>query len=97
MVAVKKEIIERDGVQGVFITRDEYREYVEFQQNRDRTLGTMRAQMKAQDYAHTKEKIEFARDVKNFIDTAGLDNLKALAGERAVEVLDRANEILATE
>lgn len=81
----------------VLISKDELREYEELKAKRDRSLGSMRAQMQAQDYAHTKEKVAFARDVKKLIDTAGIKNLTALADKLAVEVLDRANEILAQE
>lgn len=88
-----REIVERDGVQGVFITRDELREYRELQAKRDRSENSLRAQMRTQN----QEKIEFARKVAKFMELAGLDNLTALAGKSAEELLDRANEILAEE
>ncbi len=89
----KRELAERDGVLGVIISRDEYREYQELQQKRDRSECSLRAQMRAQN----QEKYDFAREVVKLMELAGLDNLKALAGKSAEELFDRANEILAEE
>ena len=47
----RRETAERDGVLGVIISRDEYREYVELQQKRDRSELSLRAQMRLQNQA----------------------------------------------
>lgn len=70
-IKTERTITEQDGVAGVFITRDEYREYVELQQKRDRSEGSLRTQMRIQE----QEKINFAREVIRFIKVAGLKNL----------------------
>lgn len=89
----QRETIEQDGVQGVFITRDEYREYVELQQKRDRSECSLRAQMRAQNQAA----LNLSRKVVKLTELAGLGNLAALSGNVANDAYELANDILAEE
>ncbi len=90
MAAVERK---RDGVLGVIISRDEYREYVELQQKRDRSENSLRAQMRLQNQAA----LNLSRKVTKLVELAGIENLKALAGNLAIDAYDLANEILAEE
>lgn len=84
---------ERTADGEVIISKDEYREYTELKAKRDRSEASMRARM----LEAIQAKTEFARKVAKLIEAAGLENLTALAGPFAEEVLDIANEILAEE
>ena len=89
----KRELTERDGVLGVIISRDEYREYVELQQKRDRSENSLRAQMRLQNQAA----LNLSRMILKMFEKAGYENLSALAGNVVQDIYDLANEILATE
>ena len=84
----KRELAERDGVLGVIISKDEYREYVELQQKRDRSENSLRAQMRLQKQAA----LNLSRKVVQLLDAN-----KGLKSALACDVYDLANEILATE
>ena len=89
----KRELAERDGVLGVIISKDEYREYVELQQKRDRSENSLRAQMRLQNQAA----LNLSRMIVKTFEKAGYENLSALAGDVVQDIYDLANEILATE
>ncbi len=89
----KRELAERDGVLGVIISKDEYREYVELQQKRDRSENSLRAQMRLQNQAA----LNLSRMILKTFEKAGYENLSALAGDVVQDIYDLANEILATE
>ena len=82
-----------DGVLGILISRDQYREYVELQEGRDRSEMSLRAQMRAQN----QHALELARLIVKSFDRVGYDSIQLLMGESAGEIYDRANEILAEE
>ena len=90
----KRELKENaDGILGIIISRDEYREYDELKRKRDRSECSLRAQMKAQNQAA----LNLSRKVTQLIEKAGLQNLITLAGNLANDTYDLANEILASE
>ncbi len=82
----KMNLTENEGVLGVIISRDEYREYEELKAKRDRSEASMRARMQTQN----QEVIDFAKFVKTFFD----ENLSALAIKGALRIYDRAKEII---
>ena len=89
----RRETAERDGEMGAIISKDEYREYVELQQKRDRSENSLRAQMRLQNQAA----LNLSRMILKTFEKAGYENLSALAGDVVQDIYDLANEILATE
>ena len=78
-----------DGVLGVIISRDEYREYVELQKKRDRSELSMRARM----IENNKNALELSRKVlKLFEKNPGMKY-----DELYDDIYDLANVILAEE
>ena len=77
----------------VVITKDELREYEELKAKRDRSEGSLRAQMRLQNQAALK----LASMISKSFDTAGSENLRLLMGNIVEDIYDLANEILATE
>ena len=88
VVERKREFAEHEGGLGVVISRDEYREYTELKAKRDRSEGSLRAQMRLQNQAA----LNLSRKVVQLLDAnKGLNSLLADT------VYELANEILATE
>lgn len=82
----RKRELTADG--NVVITRDELREYEELKAKRDRSEGSLRAQMRLQNQAA----LNLSRKVVQLLDAN-----KGLKSALACEVYELANEILATE
>ncbi len=83
-------VIERKREQtenGIVISKDEFREYQELQQKRDRSECSLRAQMRTQNQAA----LNLARKVVQLLDAN-----KGLKSVLACDVYELANEILAT-
>lgn len=91
MAAERRRETTADG--SIVITRDELREYEDLKAKRDRSEGSLRAQMRLQNQAA----LNLSRKVTKLVELAGIENLKALAGNLAIDAHDLANEILATE
>lgn len=86
MTAERKRETTVDGK--VVITRDELREYEELKAKRDRSEGSLRAQMRLQNQAA----LNLSRKVVQLLDAN-----KGLKSALSCEVYELANEILATE
>lgn len=83
--------------QKVEITTDEYREYQELLKERDRTVLTLRAQMRVQEAEWAKSALRLARVVNGALigdSSLGVAIVNAKQAENAYEL---ANEILAGE
>ncbi len=81
----------------VEITADEYREYQELLKERDRTVLTLRAQMRVQEAEWAKSALRLARVVNGALigdSSLGVAIVNAKQAENAYEL---ANEILAGE
>lgn len=81
----------------VEITADEYREYQDLLKGRDRTVLTLRAQMKAQEAEWAKSALRLARAVNGALVGDSSLGVAIVNAKQAENAYDLANEILATE
>lgn len=83
--------------QKVEITADEWREYQELQKERDRTVLTLRAQMKAQEAEWSKNALRLARAVNGALVGDSAVGVAIINRKQAETAYELANEILAGE
>lgn len=81
----------------VEITTDEYREYQELLKERDRTVLTLRAQMKLQMSELNTNALRLARAVNNALVGDDALGFAIVNAQQAANAYDLANEILAAE
>lgn len=90
----KTNLTERDGVLGVIISRDEFKEYENLKADRDISEASMRARMQE----NNQNALNLARVIEKIFDRVGFEKVAELLGKSVAEdLLDRAYEILATE